>query len=129
MRHRNEKTTKQIENEELSRLTDATSGVNDDRPTTQLDPTELRALLGPEAPAPAPVTETPIGTGVMPRAQSPSAEGPTGTGAMPRVARPPAERTAEPADVLPIAPRNRLLVPLIAVVLAAAALLAVLAMR
>jgi hypothetical protein len=121
MRSRNEKTTKQIENEELSRLTDAAAG--DDRATTQLDPTQLRALLGGEAPAP--IVETPIGTGTLPRA-NPSPEPPIGTGTLPRVARAAVESTAE---VLPIAPRNRWIVPLGAVVLAAAALVAVLMMR
>jgi len=90
MRHRNEKTTKQIENEELSRLTDASAG--NDRATTQLDPSQLRALLG----------------------------------VLPHVARREAESTAE---VPPIGPRNRWIMPVGAVVLAAAALVAVLSMR
>jgi len=122
MRHRNEKTTKQIENEELSRLTDASAG--NDRATTQLDPSQLRALLGGEPPAP--IAETPTGTGAMPRAASPSPEPPVGTGALPHVARREAESTAE---VPPIGPRNRWIMPVGAVVLAAAALVAVLSMR
>jgi len=122
MRHRNEKTTKQIENEELSRLTDASAG--NDRATTQLDPTQLRALLGGEAPAP--IAEAPMGTGTMPRAAAPSPEPPVGTGMLPRVARPADESAAE---VLPLAPRTPWLVPLVAVLLAAAALVVVLAVR
>ncbi|MDX2088786.1 MAG: hypothetical protein SFX73_13095 [Kofleriaceae bacterium] len=71
MRYRPEKTTKQIENEELSRLTEATGQGGEGRPTTQLDPDALRALLGtdevapvapPRAEAAPPVVETPVAT-------------------------------------------------------------------
>lgn len=66
MRYRAEKTTKQIENDELSRLTEATTQGGEGRPTTQLDPDALRALLGtdemvPVAP-PRPV-EAPMAVG------------------------------------------------------------------
>lgn len=74
MRYRAEKTTKQIENEELSRLTEATTQGAEGRPTTQLDPDALRALLGtdemlpvtPPPPVAPPVVEAAVVVEVPP---------------------------------------------------------------
>jgi hypothetical protein len=119
MRRRNEKTTKQMEGEELARLT----GAHDDRATAQLDPAELRALLGREPPVPpAPLVDAPIGTGAMPRTPT--------LAAVEALVEPTVEVATEAAAPRPAAPPSRVpWGPLIAVIVAAAALVAVLVLR
>lgn len=126
-----------MEGEELARLT----GAHDDRATAQLDPAELRALLGREPPVPpAPLVDAPIGTGAMPRTPTlaavealvePTVEVATDARVESTVevaAR--AAVAAEAAGLRPAAPASRVpWGPLIAVIVAAAALVAVLVLR
>jgi hypothetical protein len=123
MRRRNEKTTKQMEGEELARLT----GAHDDRATAQLDTAELRALLDREPPVPpAPLVEAPIGTGTMPRTATLAAVAATAEATV----EPSVEPSVEVAAPRPTAPSSRVpWGPLIAVIVAAAALVAVLVLR